>query len=310
MDLTYNKAKIAKIKNSFLVESPMTKVPLNMSLYKNLGVVYVIENTSNGLKYIGSSIDFNNRANSYINAYLNENPDGRTHQPVVKAMKEIGIENFIMYPIDVCYGRTQLRLKEEFYISYYKTTDPTIGYNVATKTSGADKIFSAKDNVGHKHSEKTKANKAKFIAAVNDTEKIMYVSEGLKLFADLTESTKDLVKNEARAGLRHRGYYIIYLNQTDRSTIYEKIYEKHLDVVNNIYHTKTKRGRWRANYDSYLNAADLVNQLLEDGSAESFIEAGYTCKYLHYDLSGNKPYLIDTIDVFFDTIDLSSFVAF
>ena len=302
MDLTYNKEKLNKIKEKFVVNNLVSKESVtDMSIFKGHCIIYLIVNLKNGKKYIGSTVDFNDRVNHYIHACLNyEYP----HQKISRIMKSEGIENFIIIPIDTSKNRYDLRSKEREYIRMYNTMDPNIGYNdVLPPENEAVHSFYK----GHSHTAKTKANKAKFIAAINDTDKIMYISEGLKLFADITNSSKDLVKNEAKTCRRHRGYFIIYLNSKDRISLYDKAYNNLLDIENDIYHTPTKRSRWRAVAKPYVECANMVSLMLDEGSSDVFVKNGYTCHYLHYDLSEKSNYIIDPIDKFFETVNLDSF---
>lgn len=301
MDLMYNKSQLEKIKNDFAVSNPVTREPVNMLLFKGKCVIYAIVDLTNNLRYIGSTVDFNNRVNRYIYEYTN---DVHTNQKIVRIMKSKGIDKFIIFPIDTSTNRFDLREKEREYILKYRTNEPAYGYNSTIETRVSVKHY---NHEGHAHTAKTKAGKAKFIAAVNAETKTMYISEGMKLFADITQSTKDLVKNEARACMRHRGYYIIYLNSKDRIELYDKTYGRYLDLINNNYPTTDRRGRNRAQFDQYISASSMVTQMLDEESINVFTDAGYTCYYLHYDLSNQKPYLIDPIDVFFETVDLSSF---
>lgn len=300
MDLSVTNAQLEKIRKSFVVSNPVTREPVDMSLFRGKFVIYCIQDLTNNLKYIGSTINFSNRVGRYLYEYSNK---VQTNQKIVRIMRKKSIENFIIFPIDVSINRLDLRQKEREYILRYQTNDPNIGYNDVLPPIH-DRI---KNYPGHAHTAKTKAGKAKFIAAVNNETKEMYISEGMKLFADITNSTKDLVKNEAKNCVRHRGFYIIYLNSTDRTALYDRTFDRYMDVVNDVYPTGEKRGRNRARFGEYIAAADMVIELLETESAQVFFDAGYKCHYLHYDLSNQKPYLIDPIDTFFDTIDITSF---
>ena len=302
MDIVYNLENLRKYKENFVVLNPDCPIYIDPSSYKGKYIIYMIMNLKDGKRYIGSTVDFNNRVNRYIYYYFHDEPNSN---PVSRAIKEEGIENFRIMPIAVIETRDKLRLAERETIIMYNCLDPKYGYN-KTLPSITEKVHEY-PNGGHPHYARTKANKAKFIAAVNDSEKKLVISEGMKLFADITSSSKDLVKNEAKDCRRHRGYYIIYLNSSDRNMLFTKINFKLLDVQNGVYTTPTKRGRWRVQYQCYINASNMVSTMLEEGNANNFLEEGYTCSFLHYDLSERYPYLIDPIDVFFETYDLQIF---
>lgn len=302
MDLTYNRKRLNEIKRKLVSNNLVMDEYPNMSLFKHKFIVYMIIDKANNKRYIGSTSDFNQRVNHYIYDVVNSI---KSPQPIVKAMQEKGLENFRIVPIDMVSDIQDLRKKEYEYILRFRTFDPTIGYNV---TNPLGDFPVRRRSYGQQHTAKTKANKAKFIAAINLADKIMYISEGLKLFADITNSSKDLVKNEARDCRQHRGYYIIYLNSKDRTPLYEKILEKQFEVDNNIYHTPTKRGRWKVKYDKYLAACNQVIDIFDNGNADKLQEEGYKCYYLHYDLTNEKPYIIDPIETFFNEIDLTTFL--
>ena len=302
MDLTYNKKFLEEIKRKFVVESLTDSNFPDMSKYKHKYIVYLIINRKNGMRYVGSTTDFNQRINHYI--YDIVNPIN-SPQKIVIAMRNEGIEDFMIVPIDMVHNRDELRAKEFEYIKLFRTTNPNYGYNMANPRG--DPVV--RRGVGHLHKPITKAGKAKFIAAVNPDAKDMYVSEGMKLFADITDSTKDLVKNEAKACIRHRGYYIIYLNYNDRTALYNKTFERweELAGIMNDQRAGEKRGRNRANFNQYLEVSNMVTKMVEEETCVHFLEDGYTCHFLHYDLSGQKPYLIDNIGIFFENYDLTMF---
>ena len=105
-----------KIVAAFLDIRP---IPSDYQLPKHLplfGYVYCIENLLTGKKYIGSCyskwvdvkfpqmhIQLKKRASNYLYEYnrLRKNPDstGVLARPIISAMVNDGIENFIMYPL-------------------------------------------------------------------------------------------------------------------------------------------------------------------------------------------------------------------
>lgn len=294
MNFIENREELTQIRSKFAILNYATREPVNFSQFKGKYVVYAILNLVNKKYYIGSTIDFAQRVNHYIYHYFN---GGNENREIVAEIARRGIENFVMIPIDTANTRDELRIKEGEYILSWDATNPAKGYNKMVP----------KHHTIHTTCALNKASRSKHVVAINPDTKHIVISEGMKLFADYTDSTKDLVKNEARTGRKHRGYFIIYLNYKDRTEIYERMYTRAMDVQNDVYHTKTKRSRWRDGSVQYIECADLVSDMLEDGNEDCFVNAGYHCDYLHYDMSGQTNAKVDPISVFFDTVDLSQF---
>lgn len=88
-------------------------------------VIYKITNSVNGKIYIGK--DSTNRKNYYGSG-----------QAIKNAILKYGKDNFTKEIIDVCQDLSSLNEREKYWISFYKSTDPKIGYN---RSSGGDGDF-------------------------------------------------------------------------------------------------------------------------------------------------------------------------
>ena len=126
----------------------------------------------------------------------------------------------------------------------------------------------------------------------------------MKIFGDFASSSKDQVKNCARRGIRHHGYYIIYCNTHDRDFMYNKIVSK-LDVYNNW--RESSRPKYdNANYDTYLYFVRMVNTMMDSASASNFTSCGYKCAFITYsEKPSSTAFTIKPIDDFFSMLEIS-----
>lgn len=88
-------------------------------------VIYKITNTVNGKIYIGK--DSTNRKNYYGSG-----------EAIKNAISKYGKDNFTKEIIDISEDLNSLNEKEKYWIAFYKSTDPKIGYN---RSSGGDGDF-------------------------------------------------------------------------------------------------------------------------------------------------------------------------
>lgn len=100
----------------------------NIEIY---GVIYKIKNNINNKIYIGQTVDgFDKRYKNNLYKY--------THNSHLKnSIDKYGIKNFeITKELDIAFSEDELNIKEQTWISFYKTNDIAFGYN---KTLGGDK---------------------------------------------------------------------------------------------------------------------------------------------------------------------------
>jgi len=110
-------------------------------------VIYKTINLVNGKIYIGQDKHNNPR-------YLGSG------KILHLAFQKHGIENFKKEIVEVCESQEMLNQREEFWISYYKSTDRKIGYNIAKGGNGGDTISNHpdKEQIGKRHSDWMKEN--------------------------------------------------------------------------------------------------------------------------------------------------------
>lgn len=263
---------------------------LDISQFKKKCVIYIIENLLSHRIYIGKTVDLLNRANHYIGVYRSRDKilNSETNlifRPIDYAICTEGIVNFRMYPIAIASDRVELAMLEKEYVLKYNSVDPQIGYNTIIPT-GEDFRPKVKP-IGTPHTIDSKIKKAKLVACINPDEKILFISVGMKLFGDYIKSGKDMVKNCARGGFKHRGFYVVYLNNYDRNCVREKMLKSH------VYYK-----------DEYLLLVSGVEMLLDERSATNFIDAGYKCYFLTYNRDGDgETYVFENILNFFDLIE-------
>ena len=109
------------MKKTFLIISKKFKKYLNYK--KEIYWIYSIYDIEHEKYYIGKTVDINKRANDYINAYIK----GDKQQNITKNMIKYGIDNFIMYPIELAFNPESASIKEKYYIDLYDSIKN--GYN-------------------------------------------------------------------------------------------------------------------------------------------------------------------------------------
>lgn len=102
-------------------------------IYKDIiSGIYCIENKINHKKYIGQSVNINQRRNQHKNELLRNCHDNDYLQ---KSFNKYGLENFEFYILEEC-SPENLDDREIYYINYYQTLDDNYGYNL--KAGGQD----------------------------------------------------------------------------------------------------------------------------------------------------------------------------
>lgn len=187
-----------------------------------VGYIYVIENISDGKKYVGKTTNIKTRPSDYIREYINNNK--RSKRCINVAMIEEGIDKFRMYPIAKYDDHVIGTLLERHFMLKLNTLDPKHGYNATGNTSIRNN--GARNINGTKHTAEMKFSKSKFMAAYNSDEKKIIFSSGLKLFADHIGSTKDYIKNIARRQSLSNGYFVIYLKPEDMKMQLDAVTER------------------------------------------------------------------------------------
>ena len=194
------------------------------------GYVYCIENKKNGKKYIGSTHSVyqgvNNpsmfhslkkRATNYIYEYnsvkSNHYTTKKMDRPIIQAMVNDGIENFVMYPIAETAKETHYNI-ESFFIEKFDSSNPDKGYNLLTPY----KYKNGKKN-GVPHTELGKKLRSTEIICINHNEKKIIFADSMKLFGDYMNSSKTMIKNSVRKCRPYKGWYCFYTDFQKRDYI-------------------------------------------------------------------------------------------
>ena len=173
----------------------------NLEVY---GVVYKITNKVNGKVYIGQTINkkgFRGRYpiskkkpliegvyNHHIHL-LKKKPKG-CNQHLLNSIRKYGFECFdVIEVFDVAFSKTELDIKEDFWISFYKSINDNFGYN--RKTGGAN------GKPSQKSIEKLKQTQIRN----KHTRKINQLSipdfKVIKTFNSISEATRELGLSES-----------------------------------------------------------------------------------------------------------------
>ena len=95
--------------------------------------IYKITNKINNKCYIGRSIDIEHRWKTHRTT-ANQKADVHYNYPLYKAFRKYGVQNFIFEILEIC-DTPQLGVREQFYITKYKSNNPRYGYN---QTAGGE----------------------------------------------------------------------------------------------------------------------------------------------------------------------------
>lgn len=152
--------------------------------------IYCIENLISGKKYIGQSVNIQNRWNHHI-CELNKGIHYNDH--LQKAWDLYGKSNFKFYVLEYC-SPENLDQREIFYIEQYNTLDEQFGYNLKP---GGQLIGSCQEKVRHKIS----SGLLKYY--LDPTRKEHQRKNALKQWADPKIKQKIMGKNNGMFGKHH-----------------------------------------------------------------------------------------------------------
>lgn len=294
---------VSSMRESFLCTSLDDTTPLNINLFRDKMCIYMIENLTDHMIYIGKTVNLLNRANHYIWKIRNFNESEQDEfklRTINKVMIQEGIHNFRMFPIDTAETRDELAQLERKYILQYRSYKPSVGYNDVIPC-GFNTNYRAPADMGHPHTIATKMKKSKLVACVNIHSKTFFIAVGMKIFGDLLGTTKDYVKTCAKRGGECKGFYVIYLNDTDRIAIKDEkanklaLFVKHRDNKIALY---GKPMHYVFNgHDTYLSVVSMIEDILDDFSVESIEKLGYQCYFLTYNENPDNPLPYDVQDI-------------
>lgn len=87
-------------------------------------IIYKTTNLINGKIYIGQ---YSGKRKSYLGSGI----------ILKQAVKKYGKENFKRDTLEVCCSRKQLNDREIYWINFFKSTIPNIGYNIGKEERGS-----------------------------------------------------------------------------------------------------------------------------------------------------------------------------
>lgn len=159
----------------------------NQSLkeYKNKSVIYKITCTITNKSYIGSAVDFNRRVYRH-RASLRADKHHSIH--LQRAFNKYGEDAFIIDILELIDNPIILLEREQYYLDFYRTYDPEIGYNLCkdassklgTSVSEETKKKISKTLTGYRHTEETKQKISKGnIGKIMSPEHLDKMQEGL-----------------------------------------------------------------------------------------------------------------------------------
>jgi len=200
-------------------------------------IIYKTTNLVNGKIYIGQD-KYNNPR------YLGSG------KILHLAFEKHGIENFKKEIVEVCETQEILNQREEFWISYYKSTDRKKGYNIAKGGNGGDTISNHpdKEQIGKRHSDWMKENNPTKGRKKTENEienwKNSYVGKwkGEKnpnFGSKRSESSKEKISEERKRWWNN-------LSENKRREIGKKISEANIGKPGNTwtYEQKKKHSEW------------------------------------------------------------------
>lgn len=117
-------------------------------------IIYKITNLINNKCYIGQTIKtLNIRKQQHINS---SKRDVKISQHLYSSFNKYGLENFSFEEIDSANSIDELNEKESYWIEYYKSTDPNLGYNL--KGGGANQYLTLEVKIKIGNAQKGEKN--------------------------------------------------------------------------------------------------------------------------------------------------------
>lgn len=133
------------------------------------GYVYKTTNLINNKIYIGQ-----HKSSSFDSSYYGS---GRVF---IRALKKYGKNNFNCELLEWCNNYDELNIKEEYWIHFYNSTDPIIGYNIQIGGNSAPKAEQTKEKLRQARLGKYTGNKNPFYGKKHSIESLIKISNASK----------------------------------------------------------------------------------------------------------------------------------
>lgn len=238
-----------RLKELFLIITDEWKKYLKK---KDIFWIYIIRNTKNDKVYIGKTVDINQRALNYVNDYLK----GEISREISKAIYEIGIDSFSMFPLEIATNEISAEIKEKYYIDKFNSIDS--GYNMILNST---KTYKNRKRPSVPQTLYSKTIKSKLIASINIDSGLIVFSTGLKLFGDFIGRSKDEIKSAAKRETKLENYYIYYLNPDDLS--------KQLENANSKISRNTVYMDYKLQYHDFLKYSNYLISIIHSKGEEN-----------------------------------------
>ena len=263
--------------SSFLIIKPIALEYQLLNPYEvPYGYIYCVENKLNQKKYIGSTHSnwndiqkpdpiniLRKRASQYIYEYNSgierSESTRKLLRPIIRAMVEDGIENFMFYPLAETQEYTHIKA-ENYFIDKLDTI--TNGYNARAKGVWGNSI-------GRTLTIQDKILRSDKVLAINLNQKKLVFADSMKLLGDFLGTSKDIIKNNNRSGRSHMGWFIFYINREKRFYVLD-----HFVINDNL--GIQKRGNPRYHSESskkfYSELYDSVSSYIDRSKSELFTD--------------------------------------
>lgn len=167
-----------------------------------MSCIYSILNKSNGKIYIGQTIQKPNKRKSEHFTRLRRNEHDNPH--LQNAFNKYGEDSFEFNIIENC-SIDKLNDNEEWWIDYFNSTNPDIGYNLQ---SGGDSNYTVSEETRKKQSEALKGYKHSIESRIN----MSNARKGI-VFSD--EHKKNISKSKSKAK-NTTGFYRVFKDKDSR----------------------------------------------------------------------------------------------
>lgn len=199
---------------------------LTKEAQKHFGVIYIIRNTTNGLIYVGQTVNLKRRIKEYRVTSINKKS---MKYSIIEAIVEYGFDNFTFDILDTASSKEELNEKEIYWIKQLKSTKSSIGYNKKTGGKGGLMNKESKERMREsskqfRHTEKTKIKKSIPIIVYRDGVFERY--HGSKAFADVIGLARTNVTRAVKNGLKAKGCYVFYDDKELQDKALEKVMSK------------------------------------------------------------------------------------